>query len=40
VVAGEGALYGDTLGPAGSPAATYLAMEEHNTETIVEALRG
>jgi ABC-type Zn uptake system ZnuABC Zn-binding protein ZnuA len=40
VVAGEGALYGDTLGPAGSSAATYLAMEEHNTETIVGALRG
>jgi ABC-type Zn uptake system ZnuABC Zn-binding protein ZnuA len=40
VVAGEGALYGDTLGPAGSAAATYLAMEEHDTETIVGALRG
>jgi ABC-type Zn uptake system ZnuABC Zn-binding protein ZnuA len=40
VVAGEGALYGDTLGPAGSPAATYVAMEEHNTDTIVGALRG
>lgn len=40
VVAGEGALYGDTLGPPGSPGATYLAMEEHNTDTIVEALRG
>ncbi|MQA77688.1 MAG: zinc ABC transporter substrate-binding protein [Streptosporangiales bacterium] len=40
VVAGEDALYGDTLGPAGSDAATYIAMMEHNTKTIVGALRG
>lgn len=40
VVAGDHALYGDTLGPAGSDAATYIAMMEHNTETIVGALRG
>jgi zinc/manganese transport system substrate-binding protein/manganese/iron transport system substrate-binding protein len=40
VVEGEQALYGDTLGPAGSDGATYLQMEEHNTTTIVAALRG
>jgi zinc/manganese transport system substrate-binding protein/manganese/iron transport system substrate-binding protein len=40
VVEGEGALYGDTLGPAGSDGATYLQMEEHNTRTIVAALGG
>jgi len=39
VVAGEDALYGDTLGPAGSSGATYLQMEEHNTKVIVENLR-
>ncbi|HEX5497278.1 MAG TPA: metal ABC transporter substrate-binding protein [Mycobacteriales bacterium] len=38
VVAGAGSLYADTLGPPGSPAATYLDMEEHNTEVIVGAL--
>jgi zinc/manganese transport system substrate-binding protein len=36
VVAGEDALYGDSLGPDG----TYLAAEEHNTRVIVEALGG
>lgn len=40
VVAGEDALYGDTLGPAGSAGATYLDMERHNTTVIVSALRG
>jgi ABC-type Zn uptake system ZnuABC Zn-binding protein ZnuA len=40
VVEGEDALYGDTLGPAGSDADTYLRMERHNTATIVDALRG
>lgn len=40
VVGGEDALYGDTLGPAGSDGATYLQMEEHNTTTIVGALGG
>lgn len=39
VEAGEDSLYGDTLGPAGSAGATYLQMEEHNTDTIVGALR-
>jgi zinc/manganese transport system substrate-binding protein/manganese/iron transport system substrate-binding protein len=38
VEAGEESLYGDTLGPAGSAGATYLAMERHNTTTIVTAL--
>jgi ABC-type Zn uptake system ZnuABC Zn-binding protein ZnuA len=40
VVAGDDALYGDTLGPEGSAGATYLGAEEHNTDTIVGALRG
>jgi ABC-type Zn uptake system ZnuABC Zn-binding protein ZnuA len=40
VVAGEDALYGDTLGPEGSAGDTYLKMEEHNTDTIVKALSG
>lgn len=39
VIAGEGALYADTLGPAGSVGATYLDASRHNTETIVAALR-
>ncbi|WP_433224050.1 metal ABC transporter substrate-binding protein [Dactylosporangium sp. CS-047395] len=38
VVAGEDSLYGDTLGPAGSDGDTYLKMEEHNTNVIVQAL--
>ena len=38
VVEGEGALYGDALGPAGSDGATYLQMMEHNTKTIVANL--
>ena len=29
------ALYGDTLGPAGSDGATYLAMERHNADAMV-----
>jgi ABC-type Zn uptake system ZnuABC Zn-binding protein ZnuA len=40
VVEGADALYGDTLGPAGSDGETYLKMEEHNTTTIVDALGG
>ncbi|MFG2043682.1 metal ABC transporter substrate-binding protein [Dactylosporangium sp. NPDC048998] len=40
VVAGEDALYGDTLGPQGSAGDTYLKMEEHNTDVIVQALSG
>jgi ABC-type Zn uptake system ZnuABC Zn-binding protein ZnuA len=40
VVEGEGALYGDSLGPAGSDADTYLKMIRHNTRTIVAALSG
>ena len=39
VVEGEAALYGDGLGPPGSPAATYLSMMRHNTKTLVENLR-
>ncbi len=35
VVAGEDALYGDTLGPPGSDGDTYLKMLEHNTKVIV-----
>jgi zinc/manganese transport system substrate-binding protein len=33
-------LYGDTLGPEGSPGATYLAMERWNMEQIVSGLLG
>ena len=39
VVAGPDALYGDSLGPAGSDGATYLAMMRHNTREIVANLR-
>jgi zinc/manganese transport system substrate-binding protein/manganese/iron transport system substrate-binding protein len=39
VVAGEDAFYGDSLGPAGSDAATYLQMMRHNTRVIVDNLR-
>jgi ABC-type Zn uptake system ZnuABC Zn-binding protein ZnuA len=39
VVEGDGALYGDSLGPAGGDAATYIAMVEHNTKVIVDNLR-
>jgi len=35
VVAGEDALYGDTLGPEGSDGDTYLKMLAHNTKVIV-----
>ncbi len=38
VVEGPNALYGDTLGPAGSDGATYLQMIKHNTRTIVANL--
>jgi ABC-type Zn uptake system ZnuABC Zn-binding protein ZnuA len=38
VVEGDDALYGDTLGPAGSDGATYLEMLAHNTRTIVDNL--
>ncbi|HZQ79927.1 MAG TPA: metal ABC transporter substrate-binding protein [Acidimicrobiia bacterium] len=39
VVAGPDALYGDSLGPAGSDGDTYLRMERHNTREIVDHLR-
>ena len=39
VVAGDGALYGDSLGPAGSEGATYVDMMRHNTRVIVDNLR-
>jgi zinc/manganese transport system substrate-binding protein len=38
VVAGENALYGDSLGPPGSDGDTYLKMLRHNTRVIVENL--
>jgi zinc/manganese transport system substrate-binding protein/manganese/iron transport system substrate-binding protein len=38
VVAGDDALYGDTLGPPGSDSDTYLTMEQHNTREIVSNL--
>jgi ABC-type Zn uptake system ZnuABC Zn-binding protein ZnuA len=40
VVEGEGALYGDSLGLAGSDGDTYLKMIRHNTRTIVSHLSG
>ena len=40
VVAGEEALYGDSLGAPGTPQGTYLGAEEHNTQVIVAALGG
>ena len=40
VIGGADALYGDSLGTAGSAGATYLGAEEHNTQTIVTALAG
>ena len=36
----EADLYGDTLGPAGSPGATYLGMERWNMRAIVAGLLG
>jgi ABC-type Zn uptake system ZnuABC Zn-binding protein ZnuA len=39
VVAGDDALYGDTLGPPGSDGDTYLKMMAHNTRVIVDNLR-
>jgi ABC-type Zn uptake system ZnuABC Zn-binding protein ZnuA len=40
VVQGEDALYGDSLGPAGSDGDTYVKMIRHNTDTIVGNLSG
>ncbi|WP_199512110.1 metal ABC transporter substrate-binding protein [Nucisporomicrobium flavum] len=40
VVAGDDALYGDSLGAPGTPEGTYLGAERHNTEVIVAALGG
>jgi ABC-type Zn uptake system ZnuABC Zn-binding protein ZnuA len=40
VEAGEDSLYADTLGPAGSPGATYIDALTHNTDVIVAALHG
>jgi zinc/manganese transport system substrate-binding protein len=39
VVTGEDALYGDSLGPAGSDGATYIDSIRHNTRTIVDNLK-
>ena len=33
-------LYGDTLGPAGSPGATYLGMETANADAMVRGFTG
>ncbi len=38
--ASDDSLYGDTLGPADSDGATYLAMEHHNADAIVRGLSG
>lgn len=39
VIAGDGSLYGDSLGPKGSAGDTYLKSELANTKTIVDALK-
>ena len=39
VVTGDQALYGDSLGPAGSDGGTYIDAIRHNTRTIVDNLR-
>jgi ABC-type Zn uptake system ZnuABC Zn-binding protein ZnuA len=36
----DAGLYGDTLGPPGSGAATYLAMMRHNAARLLAAFRG
>jgi zinc/manganese transport system substrate-binding protein len=40
VIAGEDALYGDSLGEPGTPEGTYLGAQRHNTATVVDALAG
>ncbi|MBO4161363.1 metal ABC transporter substrate-binding protein [Micromonospora antibiotica] len=40
VIGGEDALYGDSIGPEGTPEGTYLGAERHNTQVIVTALGG
>lgn len=37
IIGGE--LYSDALGPAGTPAGTYIGMIRHNVDTIVQALQ-
>ncbi|MGL4423800.1 MAG: metal ABC transporter solute-binding protein, Zn/Mn family [Gemmataceae bacterium] len=39
LVGGDDALYSDSLGPSGSPAASYPSMIRHNAKTIADALR-
>ena len=39
IVAGEGSLYADSLGPPGSDGDTYLKMVRHNTRQLVDNLR-
>jgi ABC-type Zn uptake system ZnuABC Zn-binding protein ZnuA len=38
VVSGDDGLYGDSLGPKGSPGETYVGMMRHNTTSIVDNL--
>jgi manganese/zinc/iron transport system substrate-binding protein len=38
LVGGDDALYSDSLGEAGTPAATYVGMVRHNVDVIVKAL--
>jgi len=37
VYSGDDALYGDSLGPAGSDGATYIASQLHNVRLILES---
>jgi manganese/iron transport system substrate-binding protein len=39
VVTGDSAIYGDSLGPAGSDGETYIGMMRHNTNVLVDNLR-
>ena len=40
VIGGDNALFGDSIGPPGTPEGTYLGAEEHNTKVVVDALAG
>ncbi len=40
VIGGDDALFGDSLGAEGTPQATYLGAEQHNTQVIVAGLGG
>ena len=39
-IVGDDALYGDSLGPEGSPGETYVGSIVHNVSTLVDAWGG